>query len=59
MWLTRYDTCDSWTHGGHKYFSLQDLSQWIGIHEGMIILDLHEGLNPKDGCRDPLPRARS
>jgi hypothetical protein len=30
-----------------------DFSRWIGIHEEMIISDLHEGLNPKDGCRDP------
>jgi hypothetical protein len=29
---------------------LQDLSQWTSTHEGMIISDLHEGLNTTNGC---------
>jgi hypothetical protein len=59
MWLTCYDTCDSWTLGGRTCLSLQDLARWTGIHEEMISSDLHEGLKPKDGCRDPMPGARS
>jgi hypothetical protein len=54
-----YDTCDSWTHGGHTYLSLQDLSRCTSIHEEMIISDLHGGLKPKDGCKDPKPGERS
>jgi hypothetical protein len=53
MWIIFYDTCDSWTPGGHICFPLQDLARWTGIHEEMISLELHEGLKPKDGCRDP------
>jgi hypothetical protein len=50
------------THGpleGVPICLCRTLPRWTGIHEEMISLDLHEGLKPKDGCRDPMPGERS
>jgi hypothetical protein len=34
------------------------LFQWTGIHKVMFSSDLHKGLKPMDGCRDPMLGAR-